>query len=208
MFVNFKKIKKEIYSLNAKVNLIVVSKNQPFEALIEILKSGHNNFGENKVQEALQKWLDKRVDYTDLRLHMIGRVQSNKVKDIVKLFDFVHSLDSIKLAREFKEEEQKCGKKLKYFIQVNLAEESQKAGVRIQDLQQLINFSTSSPPLEIVGLMCFPPFGSNPCTYFEKIKELTYRFKFNEISMGMSSDYHTAIKYGSTYVRIGTAIFN
>jgi pyridoxal phosphate enzyme (YggS family) len=205
---NFKDIKEEIYKLQSKSNLIVVSKNRSLETVLPIIENGHLHFGENRVQEAKEKWstfLDN--NRRDIKLHLIGRLQSNKVTDAFALFDFVHTLDSEKLAKKFSQLEKSSKKKIKYFIQINIGEEAQKSGIEQTLVKEFINFCRNDMNLNIIGLMCIPPVNLDSSPFFKKMKDLTVINNLNELSMGMSSDYKKAIYYGSTYLRIGSAIF-
>lgn len=205
---NFKAIKEEIYELQRKSNLIVVSKNRSLESVLPIIENGHLHFGENRVQEAKEKWstfLDN--NRRDIKLHLIGRLQSNKVTDAFALFDFVHTLDSEKLAKKFSQLEKSSKKKIKYFIQINIGEEAQKSGIEQTLVKEFINFCRNDMNLNIIGLMCIPPVNLDSSPFFKKMKDLTVINNLNELSMGMSSDYKKAIYYGSTYLRIGSAIF-
>jgi len=205
---NFKDIKEEIYKLQSKSNLIVVSKNRSLETVLPIIENGHLHFGENRVQEAKEKWstfLDN--NRRDIKLHLIGRLQSNKVTDAFALFDFIHTLDSEKLAKKFSQLEKSSKKKIKYFIQINIGEEAQKSGIEQTLVKEFINFCRNDMNLNIIGLMCIPPVNLDSSPFFKKMKDLTVINNLNELSMGMSSDYKKAIYYGSTYLRIGSAIF-
>jgi len=205
---NFKAIKEEIYELQRKSNLIVVSKNRSLETVLPIIENGHLHFGENRVQEAKEKWstfLDN--NRRDIKLHLIGRLQSNKVTDAFALFDFVHTLDSEKLAKKFSQLEKSSKKKIKYFIQINIGEEAQKSGIEQTLVKEFINFCRNDMNLNIIGLMCIPPVNLDSSPFFKKMKDLAVINNLNELSMGMSSDYKKAIYYGSTYLRIGSAIF-
>jgi len=205
---NFKDIKEEIYKLQSKSNLIVVSKNRSLETVLPIIENGHLHFGENRVQEAKEKWstfLDN--NRRDIKLHLIGRLQSNKVTDAFALFDFIHTLDSEKLAKKFSQLEKSSKKKIKYFIQINIGEEAQKSGIEQTLVKEFINFCRNDMNLNIIGLMCIPPVNLDSSPFFKKMKDLIVINNLNELSMGMSSDYKKAIYYGSTYLRIGSAIF-
>jgi len=206
VFSRFKKIHNEI--LNKKTNLVVVTKGRSFSNFEEIVRSGHIHYGENKVQEAKIKWTTIREKYLKIKLHLIGGLQSNKAKDAVQLFDYIHSVDSIKLANELKKFELKFNLKRKYFIQVNIGDEEQKSGVSLNNLDNLFNFCKSADQLNIIGLMCIPPANLDPSSFFKKLNELNNHYKLNDISMGMSNDYSIALAYGSTFIRVGSAIFN
>jgi pyridoxal phosphate enzyme (YggS family) len=203
---NFKTIKNEIKDYSNKVNLIVVTKNQDFEKINHLIIDGHKDFGENKVQEAKLKWQDFLKNNSDFRLHFIGKLQSNKIKGIGELFQFIHSLDSIKNAELLAKEEIRSSKKLKYFIQVNIAKEIQKSGIQEEDLNELIAFCRKVD-LNVIGLMCIPPVTANSSVFFKRLQQLSSNYSLKELSMGMSNDYKDAISNGATYVRIGSSIF-
>ena len=204
---NFKTIKNEIKDYSNKANLIVVTKNQDFEKINHLIIEGHKDFGENKVQEAKLKWQDFLKNNSDIRLHFIGKLQSNKIKGIGELFQFIHSLDSIKNAELLAKEEIRSSKKLQYFIQVNIAKEIQKSGIQEEDLNELIAFCRKVD-LNIIGLMCIPPVTGNSSVLFKRLQQLSFNYSLKELSMGMSNDYKDAISNGATYVRIGSSIFN
>jgi pyridoxal phosphate enzyme (YggS family) len=204
---NFIKIKTEINNLNKKVNLIVVTKNQDFANVKPIIEKGHIHFGENRVQEAFAKWNNYLKSNSNIKLHFIGNLQTNKVKQAISLFNYIHSLDSEKLAIALHKEEMLSGKKIKYFIQVNIGEELQKSGIRKSQLNPLLNFCKNNTKLEIIGLMCIPPKDDQAVKYFREIKQLANELNFSEISMGMSQDYKEAILCGATFVRIGSNIY-
>ena len=204
---NFIKIKAEINNLNKKVNLIVVTKNQDFMNIKPIIDEGHLHFGENRVQDALAKWEDYLKLNDKINLHFIGKLQSNKIKQAISLFNYIHSLDSEKLAIALHQEETFSGKKIKYFIQVNIGGEIQKSGILKSELSTLLNFCKNNTRLDIIGLMCIPPNDSKSLKYFKEIKQLANDFNFSQISMGMSQDYKDAILCGATSVRIGSSIY-
>ena len=201
---NFEKIKKLI---NNNVNIIAVSKSFQYEHIKPLVDYGHKHFGENKVQEALTKWSKIREKQSDLLLHMIGKLQSNKAKEAVNLFDYIHSLDSVKLASLLSKFENSLKKKRKYFIQVNIGREKQKSGILTEQLDSFYNFCTKELNLNVIGLMTIPPNDGNVTTYFKSLMELNHSLGLQEISMGMSGDFVEAIKYKATFIRIGTAIF-
>jgi PLP dependent protein len=206
---NFKNIKKDIKNQNTKNSLIVVTKNTDIEKIKSIIDLGQVDFGENRVKDASIKWSNILKDQNNkVKLHLIGKLQSNKVKDAIKIFDYIHTLDSIKLATSLDNEEKLVSKKLKYFIQVNIGNELQKNGVLEKDLFQLLDYCRKSTDLDVIGLMCIPPISKEPSFYFKNLQELAYKNNLNELSCGMSSDYSEAIKFGSTYVRIGSKIFS
>ena len=192
---------------NAKLpKIIAVSKTFDIDKIIPLIEHGHLHFGENKVQEAIDKWTAIKQKNSEIKLHMIGKLQTNKVKFAVKLFDYIHSVDSEKLAKKIAEEQQKINRKIKIFIQVNIGSENQKSGINKNQLNDLINFSKKIG-LDVVGLMCIPPFDKDPKIYFQEMLKLKESNSFNELSMGMSSDYLEAFKYNSTFLRIGSSIF-
>jgi pyridoxal phosphate enzyme (YggS family) len=191
--------KLEEKKINLTPKVIAVSKTFELEKILPLIEYGHQDFGENKVQEAIEKW-------TNIKLHLIGRLQSNKVKYAVKIFDYIHSVDSQKLAKKIAEEQQKIKKNIKLFIQVNIGNEDQKSGVQVDKINDLITFSRELK-LDIIGLMCIPPANELPDKYFKEIKLLNKKFKLSELSMGMSSDYLKAVENSSTYLRIGSSIF-
>jgi pyridoxal phosphate enzyme (YggS family) len=204
---NYRLVKSQLSEISDKIKLIVVCKNQPFPNILPIVENGHLDFGENRVQEAQKKWKTVLKNYPTIKLHIIGKIQSNKVKDVVELFNVVHSLDSKKLAQLFSIAEKKINKKLQYFIQINIGNEPQKSGINIKECEDLISFCRSVN-LNILGLMCIPPVNQNVDNYFNKLKNLNDLYNLNELSMGMSNDYKVAAKLGSTYVRVGSAIFS
>ena len=204
---NFKVIKEKVYKLQSKSNLIIVTKNRSFETILPIIQSGHLHFGENKVQEAKEKWSTFLNDNKNVNLHLIGKLQSNKAKDAFALFDFIHTLDSEKLAKKFSDLEKSSKKNLKYFIQVNIGNEAQKNGIDESLLADFIIFCKKDLKLNIIGLMCIPPVNLDPLPFFKKMQKLKIDNNLAELSMGMSSDYNEALDYGSTYLRIGSAIF-
>ena len=204
---NFKAIKEEIFNLNAISNVIVVTKNRSFDSILPIIKSGHLHFGENKVQEAKEKWSAFLENNKNIKLHLIGKLQSNKAKDAFVLFDFIHTLDNAKLAKKFSDLEFNSKRKIKYFIQINIGDEIQKNGISQSSVKEFVNFCKIDLKLNIIGLMCIPPMNLDPRTFFEQMQKLKINNKLSELSMGMSSDYKDALYYGSTYLRIGSAIF-
>ena len=204
---NYKFINDKINSLAKNVTLIVVTKTFTMNVIKPLIDLGHLHFGENKVQEASIKWTDILTSNKNLKLHMLGKIQSNKVESIVKIFSYIHSLDSEKLANKFCESENKVSKKLNYFIQVNIGNENQKGGINPNLLADFVKFCKFDLKLNILGLMCIPPVHSKPDFFFNKLKELNNNFNLKDLSMGMSSDYESAIKHGSSYIRIGSSIF-
>ena len=190
-----------------KPEIIAVSKTFDIGHIKPVLEYGHKNFGENKIQEAISKWTDVKKDYIDIKLHMLGKVQTNKVKFLIPLFDYLHSLDNFKLAEKISKEEVKKNKKIKIFIQVNLGEEEQKNGINLKDFDNFYYECKKNLNLDIIGLMCLPPQNENPEKFFQKLKECSDKFGLTDLSMGMSNDYDVACKFGSTFLRIGTKIF-
>ena len=188
------------------VKVIAVSKTFNIEKIFPLIEYGHVDYGENKVQEAIEKWSEIKKTNLNIKLHMIGRLQTNKVKFAVQIFDYIHSVDSEKLAKKIADEQLKINKKIKIFLQVNIGDENQKSGVNKNDLQKLVSLCNDLK-LEVIGLMCIPPLNLDPNKYFIEMKELSETFGFTELSMGMSSDYMLAVKNSSTYVRIGSSIF-
>ena len=186
--------------------IIAVSKTFELDKILPLINYGHLDFGENKVQEAIKKWTDIKNKKPEIQLHMIGKLQSNKVKFAVKLFDFIHSVDNEKLAKKIAEEQLKLKKKIKIFIQVNVGNESQKSGINSNNISNFLNYCENLD-LEVVGLMCIPPESSDPKVFFEQMKELAKKYNLKELSMGMSSDYLKATQLNSTYLRIGSSIF-
>jgi len=204
---NFIKIKAEISNLSKNVNLIVITKNQDFINIKPIIDQGHLHFGENRVQDALAKWESYLKLNNKINLHYVGKLQSNKIKQAINLFNYIHSLDSEKLAIALHKEETSSGKKIKYFIQVNIGGEVQKSGVLKSELSTFLNFCKNNTKLDIIGLMCIPPNDDKSLKYFKEIKQLANEFNFSQTSMGMSQDYKDAILCGATFVRIGSSIY-
>jgi len=199
------KIKQNSLTYN-NINIIAVSKTFTMERITPLLDYGHRDFGENKVQEAIDKWLEVKNKNNSIKLHLIGKLQTNKVKYALKIFDYIHSLDSKKLAKKIADEQLKLSKKLKIFIQVNIGSEEQKSGVSVEELEDLYKYSINLG-LDIIGLMCIPPVGKKSDDYFKKLKLLNDNLSLNDLSMGMSSDYISAINNNATYLRIGSEIF-
>ena len=206
---NLNDIKDKITQNNqsySNINIIAVSKTFPIERIAPLLNYGHKDFGENKVQEAIEKWSEIKSNDNSIKLHLIGKLQTNKVKYALKIFDYIHSLESKKLAKKIAEEQLRLSKKIKIFIQVNIGSEEQKSGVSVEELEDLYKYSISLN-LDIIGLMCIPPEDKNPDDYFKKLNSLNNSLGLNELSMGMSSDYISAINNNATYLRIGSEIF-
>jgi pyridoxal phosphate enzyme (YggS family) len=204
----FKDIKEEIYSIKKNAKLIVVTKNQTFEKILDIINFGHLHFGENRIQEAQNKWSSYLKSNNNIKLHLIGKLQSNKVKEAFNLFTFIHTLDNEKLANKFSELEKQSDKKIKYFIQVNIGGEQQKNGIAIDSLKDFVNLCRNDMKLNIIGLMCIPPVQLDPNSFFKKMYDLNIKNNLQELSMGMSSDYKEALANGSTFTRIGSAVFS
>ncbi len=202
---------------NIKVNLnqintnnypkiIAVSKTFKLDKILPLIDHGHIDFGENKVQEAVEKWTEIKKINPKIKLHMIGKLQTNKVKFAVKLFDYIHSVDSEKLAKKIADEQNKIKKNIKIFLQVNIGDEDQKSGINKKELKHLVAYCKEIN-LDLIGLMCIPPANIDPGVYFEEMKNLNKSLGFVDLSMGMSSDFIIAAKYESTYIRLGSSIF-
>ena len=204
---NFENIKKEIFLLNSKCRLIVVTKNRTLSNISDLLKVCHQDFGENRVQEAEGKWSEIVSQSTNIRLHLLGTLQSNKVKKAHQLFHYIHTLDNEKLADSFSIIESNSLKKLKYFIQVNIGNEPQKGGISISSIPLFLKYCKEKRNLNVVGLMCIPPINFPADEYFIKLKKLADDNQLPELSMGMSNDYMSAVKNGASFVRIGSKIF-
>ena len=200
------KSKEKDFNLKKKPTIIAVSKTFSIDKILPLIQEGHQDFGENKVQETLEKWTDIKVQEPNIKLHLLGNLQTNKVKSAVKIFDFIHSLDNKKLAKKISEEEAKQNKKIKIFIQVNIGNEIQKSGISKNDLDDFFLYCKEIN-LDIIGLMCIPPFDLNPVPFFNELKNLNGKLNLPHLSMGMSSDYERAIENFSTYLRIGSEIF-
>ena len=203
---NFNLIRQEIID-NKSVKLVAVSKTFPINHILPVINEGHTDFGENKVQEAVEKWTSIKQDFPKIKLHLLGKLQTNKVKFALPLFDYIHSLDSLKLASKISEQQLKKNFKPKIFIQVNIGDEIQKGGIDIDNLDTFYKKCVEDLKLDIIGLMSIPPFDKDPKPYFIKMRELSENLKLKDISMGMSNDYLEAIKQGSTFIRIGSKIF-
>jgi len=193
-------------SFNQYPKVIAVSKTFKIDKILPLIEHGHIHYGENKVQEAVEKWTEIKKTNSKIQLHMIGKLQTNKVKFAVKLFDYIHSVDSRKLAKKIMDEQTKLNKKIKVFLQVNIGGENQKSGIKKDEINQLTSYCREIG-LEVIGLMCIPPLNIDPKDYFEEMQKLNKSLGFTELSMGMSSDFLEAVKYLSTYVRIGSSIF-
>lgn len=197
---------REIENFEYSPDIIAVSKTFKIDHIQHLIKHGHKHFGENKVQEAFEKWFEIKQKIKNINLHMVGKLQTNKVKIALKVFDFIHSLDNIKLAKKISEEQKKYEKKVKLFIQVNLADEKQKSGVSYDKVRELLDYCNINE-LNVIGLMCLPPFNEKSDKYFSKLMALNNTLNLKNLSMGMSSDYLTALEYNTTFLRIGSKIF-
>jgi len=204
---NLNEIRKSINSLSSNANIIVVSKNFSLNSIQPLIDGGHIHFGENRVQEATEKWSSILSTKVNLQLHLLGKLQTNKVKDALKIFSFIHSLDREKLAIDLKKEEDRSGKTIKYFIQINFDKQLHKSGIDITEADDFIDYCRNELNLNIIGLMCLPPLESNPDSYFKQLANIAKKKSLNQLSMGMSADYQAAVREGATYVRIGSAIF-
>ena len=204
---NLNIISSEIDLKKKKSKIIAVSKTFPINSVLPLIKHGHIHFGENKVQEAKEKWASIKNDYKHIKLHLIGKLQTNKVKYVLPLFDYIHSLDSLKLAEKISVEQEKKKFKPQIFVQVNIGKEEQKNGVLVEDLEEFLNSCKQSYDLNIIGLMCLPPNDGNSYQYFSEMKKLNEKNGLKELSMGMSEDYIAAIENGSTFIRVGSKIF-
>ena len=204
---NYQKIFNDINLTKKKVTIIAVSKTFNINQIMPLIHFGHKDYGENKVQETLDKWKPNLLNENKIKLHMLGRLQSNKVNEAVKIFSFIHSLDSEKLALKLSYAEKAINKNLSYFIQVNIASESQKSGIALNQVDDFINFCLNDLRLNVIGLMCLPPINVDPVPFFKKLTLIGTRNNLNNFSMGMSQDYLQAINLGATYVRIGSGIF-
>ena len=199
-------INKELSAINSNTKIIAVSKTFPIEHIRPVIDYGHKHFGENKVQEAVEKWTKIKENNKDVKIHLIGKLQSNKVKFCLPLFDYIHSLDNIKLAEKIANEQEKKNFKPKIFIQINIGNENQKNGIPLNEFDNFYD-KVKSFQLNIIGLMCIPPFVNDTSIYFEKMVQLKNKTKLIELSMGMSNDYLSAAKNSATFVRIGSKIF-
>ena len=193
-------------NINNYPKIVAVSKTFKIDKILPLIKHGHIDFGENKVQEAVEKWTEIKKINPHIKLHMVGKLQTNKVKFAVQIFDYIHSVDSEKLVKKIADEQNKIGKKIKIFLQINIGDENQKSGINKNDVAKLV-FCCKQNDLDLIGLMCIPPANIDPEGYFEEMKKINASLGFSELSMGMSSDYLKACKSLSTYVRIGSNIF-
>ena len=193
-------------NINSRPKIIAVSKTFKIDKILPLIEYGHIDFGENKVQEASEKWTDIKKNNSRIKLHMIGKLQTNKVKYAVRIFDYIHSVDSAKLAKKIADEQDKINKKIKVFLQINIGDEDQKSGINKSEVNQLVAYCKEIG-LDLIGLMCIPPANVDPNNYFEEMNQLNKSFGFEDLSMGMSSDYLIASKHFATYVRVGSSIF-
>ena len=193
-------------NINNNPKIVAVSKTFKIDKILPLIEHGHIDYGENKVQEAVEKWTEIKQINPQIKLHMIGKLQTNKVKFAVKIFDYIHSVDSEKLAKKIADEQNKINKKIKIFLQVNIGDENQKSGINKNDLKQLVSYCKEID-LDLIGLMCIPPANIDPEVYFEEMNKLNKILDLAELSMGMSSDFLKAAKHLSTYVRVGSSIF-
>ena len=193
-------------NINSKTKIIAVSKTFKIDKILPLIDHGHIDFGENKVQEASEKWTDIKKSNHQIKLHMIGKLQTNKVKYAVRIFDYIHSVDSAKLAKKIADEQNKVNKKIKVFLQINIGDENQKSGINKAEANQMVAYCKEIG-LDLIGLMCIPPANAEPNKYFEEMYRLNNSFGFEDLSMGMSSDYLIAVKNFATYVRVGSSIF-
>ena len=204
---NLNIISSEIDLKKKKSKIIAVSKTFPINSVLPLIKHGHIHYGENKVQEAKEKWASIKNDYKHVKLHLIGKLQTNKVKYVLPLFDYIHSLDSLKLAEKISVEQEKKKFKPQIFVQVNIGKEEQKNGVHTEDLEEFLNYCKQNYDLNIIGLMCIPPNDGKSYQYFSEMKKLSEKNGLKELSMGMSEDYIAAIENGSSFIRVGSKIF-
>ena len=200
------KVKLNEININNYPKIIAVSKTFKIDQISPLIDHGHKDFGENKVQEAVEKWTEVKKINPEIQLHMIGKLQTNKVKFAVKLFDYIHSVDSEKLAKKIADEQNKINKNIKIFLQVNIGDENQKSGINKNELNQLVSYCKEIN-LDLIGLMCIPPVNTNPDVYFDEMQNLNKTLGFEELSMGMSSDFLVAAKHKSTFIRVGSSIF-
>jgi len=200
------KLKFEDQNTSKLPKIIAVSKTFTLDNILPLIEYGHLDYGENKVQEAIDKWSEIKIKKPQIKLHLIGKLQTNKVKFAIRIFDYIHSVDSIKLAKKISDEQKKQNKKVKIFIQVNIGSEEQKSGIDVNKIEELLNFCKELE-LDVIGLMCIPPINKDSSKYFQKMSLLKNDFNLQQLSMGMSSDYLDAIKNNATYLRIGSSIF-
>ena len=200
-------IKREIQTKSSSAEVIAVSKTFPMSKILPLVNHGHKHFGENKVQEAIDKWTSVKEDFIDIKLHLIGKLQTNKVKHALPLFNYIHSLDSQKLAEKIADQQIKKNIKVKIFIQINIGNETQKNGIEIENLENFYEKCIKEYKLDIIGLMCLPPMDKDAGIYFSKMHDLLKKINLKDLSMGMSNDYIEALKHKSTFLRIGSKIF-
>ena len=193
-------------NINNNPKIVAVSKTFKIDKILPLIEHGHINYGENKVQEAVEKWTEIKKKNSKIKLHMIGKLQTNKVKFAVQIFDYIHSVDSEKLAKKIADEQNKINKKIKIFLQVNIGDENQKSGINKSDVNKLVSYCKEID-LDLIGLMCIPPANIDPEGYFEEMNKLNKTLDLSELSMGMSSDFLIAAKHYSTFVRVGSGIF-
>ena len=204
---NLKNIENEVQLKRSDAKIIAVSKTFKIDQILPLINYGHIHFGENKVQETLSKWQNLKLENSNIKLHFVGKLQTNKVKHLLPIIDYIHSLDNLKLAQKISDEQTKKKLKPKIFVQINFENEIQKNGIAEEKLEEFLNICQNSLSLDIVGLMCLPPNDGNHLKYFKKMKELKLKFNLKELSMGMSNDYSDAIDQSSSFVRIGSKIF-
>ena len=204
---NLKNIENEVQLKRSDAKIIAVSKTFKIDQILPLINYGHIHFGENKVQETLSKWQNLKLENSNIKLHFVGKLQTNKVKHLLPIIDYIHSLDNLKLAQKISDEQIKKKLKPKLFVQINFENEIQKSGIAEEKLEEFLNICQNSLSLDIVGLMCLPPNDGNHLKYFKKMKELKLKFNLKELSMGMSNDYLDAIDQNSSFVRIGSKIF-
>ena len=204
---NLKNIENEVQLKRSDAKIIAVSKTFKIDQILPLINYGHIHFGENKVQETLSKWQNLKLENSNIKLHFVGKLQTNKVKHLLPIIDYIHSLDNLKLAQKISDEQIKKKLKPKLFVQINFENEIQKSGIAEEKLEEFLNICQNSLSLDIVGLMCLPPNDGNHLKYFKKMKELKLKFNLKELSMGMSNDYLDAIDQSSSFVRIGSKIF-
>tara|TARA_Y100000813_G_C24043512_1_gene295767 strand:+ start:66 stop:713 length:648 start_codon:yes stop_codon:yes gene_type:complete len=204
---NLKRIENEVLKSKPEVKIIAVSKTFTSDKFLPLVKHGHIHFGENKVQEAMEKWQEIKIDNKNINLHLIGKLQTNKVKFVLPLFDYIHSVDNLKLAQRISEEQRKKNFKPKIFIQINVGEEEQKNGIAISEAKNFVEVCKSKLDLNVIGLMCIPPNDGKHIYYFKMMNSLKEKFNLKELSMGMSNDYMDALDFGASFLRIGSKIF-
>ena len=197
----------ELNEKEQKVNIIAVSKRQPIERINTLLETGHKIFGENQVQESIHKWISLKKKFDNIELHLVGPLQSNKVKDAMQIFDCIQTVDREKIAKILKSEEEKLNKQISYMIQINTGEEKQKSGIMPDDADDFFKYCVNDLKLNIKGLMCIPPFNQDPTIHFGYLKKKQQQYDLSYLSMGMSNDYEKAIRMGATHIRVGTCIF-